>query len=295
MQVDAFAVDASDDDAGGAGDAIVPLTNAAVDRVPQASPAPSASDRTVVSDFDPATLDPNAKVLVCIFCGAESCITRWYVVLTVKGVAGVLLHRPDGDMCFEHGAACQCYPKLTVAECLSLYRTNANWRAEFTEVGERVVGLSERLFAMRDVMQQDYLSSECFIDIAAVPVLAFTSKWQPPAALHAPVSIIAVPPLRRREEVILMQPIAKVPADVFFWTYRVKAGSYLGMKDRILQADRIVRMDQAVGFFEMHAEQHEIVQDNKFTKAGGLGSGIIAVGQVETRFADEQRLGSRRC
>jgi len=250
-----------------------------------AAPAPSEP-----TTFDPSRLDRTAPIVRCCFCKKSSVHVRWYVVLTVRGGGGVLLFRPDGDLCFQHGATCQVYPKMTVAEILHKYQGDCAFKSEFDVVSVRVVSLCDRQYAMDSVFQDSILACECFVDVGAVPVANFTAKWQPPGgSFRIPCSAIKVPPHFLELECVFLQPIRAIPTDVFFYTYRMKAATHLALRHQILDADRLVRLGQAGDFFETAGQRHEINQGSKFTKTGAIGSGVVTVDMVEQRYAEEQR------
>ena len=136
----------------------------------------------------PRNLDSNAKVMTCCVCSAISSEVRWYVVLSVRGSGGAVLHRPDGDLCFRHGAAVTVYPLMSTAQTLNKYDTDPVFHRELEIVSYRCVDFGERMFAMMSVLPEDFLACECFIDVGAVPIMDFTAKWVPPVSIKIPVT-----------------------------------------------------------------------------------------------------------
>ena len=107
--------------------------------VPARQTATPVGRRTSPANDAPSPgLDRSAKVCVCSFCGAKSSECKWFVVLAVRGgPRGRMLLRPDGDVCFRHGAACQVYPKLTVQQVLDKFLADEVFNSDAQKYGFR--------------------------------------------------------------------------------------------------------------------------------------------------------------
>ena len=160
------------------------LPRAAVGR---ASHVPNCS---TFEDVPCSPMDPNARELQCVICDRKSTECRWHVVITVQKTNGVgnsssfsLMMRPDGDLCFLHGAGVAAYPLLSVEQVVQKVGSDAHFREEFFLVCERVAAVGERLFQQMSVSTGSAVSGETYLEVAAIPSYSVTSTWMPVGTL----------------------------------------------------------------------------------------------------------------
>jgi len=153
---------------------------------------------------------------------------------------------------------------LSIESVLQKYTAEPKFQVEFDLVADRVLDIAERLFQMQSVLLQQSVSTQCFIDVAAIPTQNFTARWQPPQALRITPVAIAVPPKREKVEVVLMH--LPVPSDVFHFTYRMSVEEHEVFNTWHLEEGSACRLLHAQDVFDNSVTKHEMLADNKWNK-----------------------------
>ena len=240
---------------------------------------------------DGQALDDSARPCTCCFCGITSDKAKWWVLLTVRaGPNGATLARADGDLCFQHGASCHTYPKLSVQQILSKTQSDPRFADEFQAVSVRCTAVAQRMFEQIEITSADNLHAEVYIDVAAIPAAAFTAKWQPAASIKIDLSCIPVPPFRVMTNCVLIWPPHEVPRDVFHFMYRLGCGNELRSKKLMLSPSDICRRSQAADIFGVNVDRHSAGADGKFLRDGiGFGRTVVSMADITNNYETEQR------
>ena len=98
---------------------------------------------------------------------------------------------------------------------------------------------------------------ESYIEVAAIPVPRFTSKWQPPHTLKIAVHKIPTPPYGEKTEVVLVKLDSSIPNDVFFFKWKMAAQVFLTRTEVVLASNDVHRLGQAQETFEVETQQQE--------------------------------------
>ena len=157
----------------------------------------------------------NLTTLWCKSCGKSSLEEKWFVVLTVQNLKGELEEEIQGDLCFRCGMTGKCYPKKQVEELLHEYEQGGTLQIEFNSIRNNLTDLITQLFKKESVTAGCTVFGESYIEVAAIPVPSFTSKWQPPHTLKIAVHKIPTPPYGEKTEVVLVKLDSSIPNDVF--------------------------------------------------------------------------------
>jgi hypothetical protein len=266
-----------------AGDIVLPPSGkpraAARPRVssrPQANTlcGPYSPDVPATVDQVSNNLDTNARVLSCAVCSRRSDKVRWFILITVRvnrmGAIQILV-RPDGDLCFVHGAGWTAYPRLSVDQLLTRIDSEPSFRSSFEEVSVRCASVGERLFQQMTVSSAECLSAYTFVDFAAIPTASVTENWLPPNILKIMMATIPVPPGRQKEECYLVYPADSVGGDVFHFIHRVGVGDETKFETVHLDHSKVARLGQCEDVFHAKSLQHLNYKDSKFAPNGMLG------------------------
>ena len=237
----------------------------------------------------PHNLDPDAPVCSCVFCEAVSTEVRWYAVIALTTPTGNVLLRPDGDQCFQHGAACRVYPRFSVEQLLMKVEQEQIFKCEFEEVAERVLGITERMFKHEQVSRVSSLSTLTFLDLGAIPLTSFMTKYSPPSTTKTPTAIIPCPPSRMQLECVMVYPISTIPSDLFYFTHRISVGDNTDMLSVVLDGNALCRMNQASDTFDLELGKHFVNRDGMWLANGLLGKAINSMEDIRDKHETAQR------